>query len=134
MKKCVKCTICLVLHNKLRGLMPRSVKNDQTTWTTLKMCTQERPQALQSPLSWGLLFHFCSPQPDTSLRCEVPGSGLVNRGINVCNISETPCRKSVCSVRLMRRIDCRRGQSCLRRWLGSIVYVRASSKPTHGAH
>ena len=27
--------------------------------------------------------HFCSPQSDTSLRCELPGSGLVNRRTSV---------------------------------------------------
>ena len=28
----------------------------------------------------GADIHFCNLQPDTSLRCEFPGLGLVNRG------------------------------------------------------
>ena len=32
------------------------------------------------PLGWGLISHFCSSQPDASLRCKFLGLGLVKRG------------------------------------------------------
>ena len=41
--------------------------------------TNKDPSAHESQLGLGLVSHFCSPQPDTSQRCEFPGSGLVHR-------------------------------------------------------
>ena len=43
---------------------------------------QQRPLARVLTANWavGLTSHFCSPQPDASLSCELPGSGLVRRG------------------------------------------------------
>ena len=44
-------------------------------------------------LAEGLISHICSPQPDTSFRCEFPGLGLVNRG----NLSVVPTAQSCSS-------------------------------------
>ena len=72
--KIIAFPLIFVLHgNKLEQLLIRFGKTAKLWW-------QQRPIGSSEPIGFGLISHFCTPQPDTSWRCEFPGTGLVKRG------------------------------------------------------
>ena len=65
-------------------LRPRSILDLTHATSAIHPVIQQRPLCSShrptKPIGLGLISHFCNRQPDTSLRCEFPGYGLVNRG------------------------------------------------------
>ena len=60
---------------------------------------QQLPLGSVEPIGLGLISHFCSPQPYTSLRCGFPGPGLVDKG----NMSVVAAAQSCSSFLPTRR-------------------------------
>ena len=56
-----------------------------------EICNNDDPLAMESPLGWGPISHFCSPQSVTSLHCKFPGLGLVDCATFPCLKSYLAC-------------------------------------------